>query len=79
MHCIPGPFGNQRSRKETQEYSNIWDREPQSFSYNTVANPNLLEMFIILGDLEAGDFRQAPSTFNILDTTQGNKAGKYSA
>lgn len=44
---------------------------------NIVANLNLLEMFIILGELEAGDFRQAPSTCNVLDTTQSNDTDKY--
>lgn len=44
---------------------------------NVVANLNFLEMFIILGESEPGDFRQAPSTCNVLDTIQSNDTDKY--
>lgn len=39
---------------------------------NIVANLNLLEMLIVLGELETEDFRQTPDAFNALHTVQSN-------
>lgn len=41
-----------------------------------VANLNLLEMLIVLAELEAEDFRQAPNICNVLGTMQSNNTEK---
>lgn len=78
MHCIPGPFGNFCCREVGKKHGNpvILGTEDHNHS-NVVANLNFLEMFIILGESEPGDFRQAPSTCNVLDTIQSNDTDKY--
>lgn len=44
-----------------------------------VANLNLLEMLIVLAELEAEDFSQAPNICNVLGTMQSNNTEKNTA